>query len=201
MRFPVLPAAILLCALTALPAAAQTAAPQPLPPSGAYLLDLNHASVTFKINHLGFSHFTGRFDKLEGSLNLNADDPSQSALDVTIYPNSVDTNNVKLEEELRDDKWFNVIKYPRATFHATRIERTGPTTAKITGDFTLMGQTHTVVLDTTLVGEGIHMMTKKQVAGFSATATIKRSDYGLTNLLPMVGDDVKLEIEAEFDKD
>src|SRR5580693_2262970 len=84
--------------------------------SGAYQMDPNHASVTFKINHLGFSHYTGRFDKMEGTLNYNSAAPEQSALNVTVYPNNVDTNNAKLEEELRGDNWFNVIKYPRATF-------------------------------------------------------------------------------------
>src|ERR1700722_7334641 len=169
-------------------------------PSGAYSLDPNHASVTFKINHLGFSRYTGRFDKLEGTLNYNSAQPELSSLDVTVYPNSIDTNNVKLEEELRGDKWFDVIKYPRATFHATKIERTGATTGKVTGDFSLMGKTHSVTLDTTLVGAGDNPMLKKPVVGFSATGVIHRSDYGLSNFIPMVGDDVTLEIEAEFDK-
>src|ERR1700722_8148858 len=88
--------------------------------SGTYQLDPNHASVTFKINHLGFSRYTGRFDKMEATLNLNAAAPEQSALDVTVYPNSIDSDNQKLEEELRDDKWFDVIKYPRATFQSKK---------------------------------------------------------------------------------
>src|ERR1700729_1320519 len=121
-------------------------------PSGAYQLDPNHTSVTFKINHLGFSHYTGRFDKMEGTLNLNPSAIEQSALNVTIYPNSINTNNAKLEEELRGDKFFDVIKYPRATFQSTKIERSGATAGKITGDFTFMGVTHSLTLDTTLVG-------------------------------------------------
>ncbi|MDP9127808.1 MAG: YceI family protein [Pseudomonadota bacterium] len=173
--------------------------PQPATP-GAYQLDPNHASITFKISHLGFSRYTGRFDKMEGTLNFDANAPEKSALDVTIYPNSVDTNNVKLEEELRGDKFFDVIKWPRATFQSTKIERTGPTTGKVTGDLTFMGATHPVTLDVTMIGSGVHPMTKKAAVGFSATGTIHRSDFGLTNLLPMVGDDVTLEIEAEFDQ-
>jgi polyisoprenoid-binding protein YceI len=137
---------------------------------------------------------------MESTLNYNSEDPTKSELDVTVYPNSVDTNNAKLEEELRGDQWFNVIKFPRATFHSTKIERTGPTTGKITGDFTMLGVTHTLVLDAALVGTGPHPMFKKPVLGFTATTTIKRSDYGFTNFIPMVGDDVTLQIEAEFDK-
>jgi len=169
-------------------------------PSGAYQLDPNHASIVFKINHLGFSRYTARFDKMEATLNLNNTAPEQSALNVTIYPNSIDANNTKLEEELRGDKWFDVIKFPRASFQSTKIERTGPATGKVTGDFTLMGVTRSLTLDVTLVGAGTHPMIKKPVLGFSATGTFRRSDYGLNNLVPMVGDDVTLEIEAEFDK-
>jgi len=169
-------------------------------PSGTYQLDPNHASITFKIVHLNFSQYTGRFDKMEGTLNFNAAAPEQSTLDVTIYPNSIDTNNVKLEEELRGDRWFDVLKNPRATFHATKIERTGPSTGKVTGDFTLMGVTHNLTLNVTFFGAGMHPFYKKPVVGFSATGTFHRSDYGLSNMIPMVGDDVTLQIEAEFDK-
>jgi polyisoprenoid-binding protein YceI len=169
-------------------------------PAGAYQLDPNHTSITFKINHLGFSRYTGRFDKMEATLNFNNGAPEQSALDVTVYPNSIDTNNAKLEEELRGDKFFDVIKFPRATFQSTKIERTGPTTGKVTGDFTLLGVTHSLTLDVTLIGAGKRPMDGMQVIGFSATGTFHRSDYGLQNLLPLLGDDVTLEIESEFDK-
>src|SRR5262249_49487243 len=157
----------------------------------------NHTSVTFKINHLGFSRYTGRFDKMEGSLNYDPTAPEKSSLDVTVYPNSVNTNNTKLEEELRGDKFFDVIKYPRATFQAKKSELTGPTTGKVTGDLTFMGMTNSLVLDVTLIGSGKRPMDGKLVIGFSATGTLRRSDYNFRNLLPMVGDDVTLEIEAE----
>ena len=169
-------------------------------PAGTYQLDPNHTSITFKINHLGFSRYTGRFDKMEATLNFDGNTPEKSALNVTIYPNSIDTNNAKLEEELRGDKFFDVIKYPRATFQSTAIQRTGPSTAKVTGDFTFMGATHSLTLDVVAIGAGIRPMDQKKVLGFSASGSFKRSDYGLQNLLPLVGDDVTLEIEAEFDK-
>jgi hypothetical protein len=169
------------------------------PVSGNYSIDPDHTSVTFKVNHLGFSRYTGRFDKTEGTLDLNTAALDKSNLDVTIYPNSINTNNVKLEEELRGGPWFDVIKYPRMTFHATKIEKTGPTTAKITGDFTMKGKTHAVVLDASLIGAGTHPFKKVQVVGFSATGTLKRSDFDVSNLLPMVGDDVTIQIETEFD--
>ena len=169
-------------------------------PAGAYQIDPSHTSVTFKINHLGFSHYTGRFNKIEGDLTLDPAKPDQSKLSISVDVKSVDTANPKLEEELRGDKWLDVIKFPSATFTAKKIERTGPTTGKITGDFTLHGVTHTLVLTTSFIGTGVHPFYKKPVVGFSATGTFHRSDYGVANLVPMVGDDVTLEIETEFDK-
>ena len=204
IRFrPVFAIAFMLMALAAAPTTVALADATPdvkdMPP-GAYQLDPNHASVTFKINHLGFSRYTARFDKMEATLNFNNGAIEQSALNVTVYPNSIDANNAKLEEELRGDKFFDVIKFPRATFQSTKIERTGNTTGKVTGDFTFLGVTHSLTLDVTLIGAGTRPMDNKKVIGFSATGIIRRSDYGLQNLLPLLGDDVTLEIEAEFDK-
>jgi polyisoprenoid-binding protein YceI len=200
---PVLAIAFVFLALASAPTTVARADASPdvkdMPP-GAYQLDPAHASITFKINHLGFSRYTGRFDKMEATLNFNNGAIEQSSLNVTIYPNSINTNNAKLEEELRGDKFFDVIKYPRATFQSTKIERTSATTGKVTGDFTFLGTTHSLTLDVTLIGAGTRPMDNKKVIGFSATGTLHRSDYGMQNLIPMVGDEVTLQIEAEFDK-
>jgi polyisoprenoid-binding protein YceI len=182
------------------PSRAETSLDIKTAPYGLYKIDPDHTSVTFKINHLGFSHYTGRFDRVEGLMNFNSNAPEQSNLDVIVYPNSINTNNPKLEEDLRGDKWFNVIQYPRATFHSTRIDRTGPMTGKVKGDFTLLGIKRPLTLDVTFVGTGTSVFDKKQVLGFSAVGTFDRSDYGMSNLLPMLGNEVVLEIEAEFDR-
>ncbi|HUY68683.1 MAG TPA: YceI family protein [Alphaproteobacteria bacterium] len=199
LRF-ILPA-LALFALVAVPhALADAGADIGKMPSGTYQLDPNHASITFKIDHLGFSHFTGRFDKMEATLAFDSATPEKSALDVTVYPNSIDTNDPKLDEILRTENWFNVIKFPRATFRSTKIARTGPTTGTVTGDFTLLGVTHQLTLDVTLIGAGARPMDNKKVIGFSATGSFDRAQYGLSNLVPLVGNKVTLQIEAEFDK-
>ncbi len=167
-------------------------------PSGAYVLDTNHASIVFRILHLGFANYTGRFNKFSAKLDFNTAMPEASKLEVTIDPNSVDTNNDKLQSELRDVKYFNISKFPEWTFVAKKIERTGPTTGKITGDFTMLGVTHSLTLDTTLIGGGEHPMMKTPTIGFSATGLLKRSDYGLTAGIPFVGDEVSFQIDAEF---
>lgn len=176
------------------------AAADPMP-GGVYRLDPRHTSVIFKISHLGFSNFTGRFDHVEGEYDYDPAAPEKSGLDVTLYPGSVDTNDEELDDTLRGENWFDTLKYPRATFHATHIELTGEKTAKITGDFTLHDVTHALTLDAVLVGAGTMPFLGTQVMGFSARGHFNRSDYGISNLEPMVGDEITLEINVEFDKE
>jgi len=170
-------------------------------PYGLYKLDPDHTSITFKINHLGFSHYTGRFDRIEGYMNFNNNQLEASTSDIIVYTNSINVNNQKLEEDLRTGQWFDVIKFPRASFHVTHVERTGRMTGKVSGDLTFLGIKRRLVLDVTFIGTGVNDFTKQQVLGFSAVGTFDRSDFGMSNLLPMLGNEVVLEIEAEFDKD
>ncbi len=170
-------------------------------PAGAYTLDNRHTSITFKISHLGFSHFTGRFDKVTGSFDYNAAMPEQSILDVVIATGSIDTNDAELDDDLRGENWFDALKFPHATFHATQIDSTGDNKARITGDFTLHGVTHRLTLDAYLVGAGEIPFSTTHVIGFSASGKFDRSDYGISNLEPMIGDEVTLQIESEFDKE
>jgi len=170
-------------------------------PAGVYNLDPRHTSILFKIDHLGFSHFTGRFDHVEGRFTYNPVALEQSTLDITVYTESVDTNDNELDAILRTENWFDTLKYPRATFHATEIKSTSSTTAKVTGDFTLHDKTSTVVLDVALVGTGALPFSDTKVMGFSAKGNFERSAYGINNLEPLIGDDVALQIETEFDQE
>lgn len=170
-------------------------------PAGIYTLDNRHSSIIFRISHLGFSHFTGRFDKIGGGLDYKPDAPEKSSLDVTIGVDSIDTNDAELDETLRTENWFDTLKFPRAVFHADHVEIDGANKGKIIGDFTLHGVTHSLTLDVTLVGEGVMPIFGTEVMGFSAIGSFDRSDYGVDNLEPMVGDEVTLEIDAEFNKE
>jgi polyisoprenoid-binding protein YceI len=169
-------------------------------PSGTYALDPDHASIVFRVSHFGYSYYTGRFDKFSATLEFDGKNPENSKLNVTIEPNSIDTNNAKLEEELKGDNYFNVIKYRRMNFVALNIKRTGSNTGKVEGNFTMLGVTQPITLNVTFNGWGEHFMKKVPVLGFSATGSLKRSAWGFMNLLPLVGDNVTFEIEAEFDK-
>jgi len=170
-------------------------------PAGTYKLDPHHTSIIFTINHLGFSSFVGRFDRMEGEYKFDGAAPEKSSLDVTVFPDSVDTNVSDLDEALQGENWFSTLKFPRATFHATHISMTGEGSATITGDFTLHGVTHVLALDVLLTGAGEMPMVGTKVMGFHATGRFKRSAYGISNLRPMVGDDVLLDINCEFDKE
>lgn len=165
--------------------------------SGEYALDKSHANIVFKINHLGFSNYIGRFNSFDAKLNFDAKAPEKSMLEVTIDTSSIDTNHEKLQTELKGEKFFNSAKFPSATFKSTKITHSGDK-GTVIGDFTMMGVTKPVTLNVTFHGGGVGPFSKLETLGFNATTTIKRSEWGLNALVPMVSDDVQLDIEVEF---
>lgn len=167
---------------------------------GHYALDKSHAKIVFSINHLGFSTYYGFFSDLEGSLDLEPSAPAKSALLVTINIAGMVTTDPKLDEKLKSDTFFDVAKFRTATFKSTSIEVTGEGTGKLTGDLTLHGVTKPVTLDVTFNGAGTPPLTELYVVGFNAVGTLKRSDFGIKNFVPLVGDEVKLQISCEFDR-
>ncbi|UXN02863.1 MULTISPECIES: YceI family protein [unclassified Bartonella] len=172
-------------------------------PQGNYSLDPNHTNLLWSVSHFGLSNYIARFDKIEGNLVLDPSDVSKSTLEVTVDPASVDTNHQsepnKFNEELAGEKFFDVAQYKTITFKSTAIEVTGEKTGKVTGDLTFHGVTKPVTLDVTFnTALTPHPMTKKAALGFSAKGVIKRSEFGLSAMVPMVSDDVNLVIETEF---
>lgn len=167
-------------------------------PSGHYKLDSSHAHVVFFINHLGFSVYTGDFYDIQGDLKLVNTKLEDSKLNVTIKADSVAVQNTKLREELKGEKFFNTAKYPEIKFVSNKLIKTSSTAGTMTGDLTFMGTTKPVTLDVAFVGGGVNPMSKAQTMGFTASGSIKRSDFGMTNYLPGLGDDVRLDISAEF---
>jgi polyisoprenoid-binding protein YceI len=192
----------------AAPTAAAPAAPAaPQVPAGDYKLDPAHASLTFKVNHMGFSHYTARFSTFDASLKFDPAHPETSSVEATIDPKSLTLNTppAGFKDELTGKAWFDAAQYPAITFRSTKVEVTGPNTAKITGDFTLHGVTKPVVLDATFNGgyAGFAMDPHARV-GFSAHGVFKRSEFGMGFGVPAPGstmgvsDEVDVQIEAEF---
>lgn len=169
-------------------------------PGGSYEMDAAHASVTFEVTHMNFSTYVGRFNDLAATVDFKAGNPAASTLDVRIDPASIDTNNQVLEDKLRGGDFFDVKAHPELRYRSDRLEITGPDSGKLHGQLSMHGVTRPLVLDVTFRGGAKNPMTGKFTLGFSASGSLKRSDYGITYLVPLVADDVDIRIHAEFVK-
>lgn len=191
--------------------AASTATPAANPtdvPAGAYRTDPSHTSVTFTVNHLGFSNYTGQFEKVEINANLDPANPAASSVEASIDPRSLSIPSppAGFVAELTGAQWLDAGKFPAITFKSTKVEPTGQNTAKVTGDFTLHGVTKPLTLDVTYNGgyKGMAGMDPQARAGFSAKGVFKRSDYGVAYGVPAPGttmgvsDEVTVAIETEL---
>jgi polyisoprenoid-binding protein YceI len=162
-----------------------------------YALDKEHTTILFYVNHLGFSDKIGRFGDYDGTFIFDKEKPTNSSVDVVLRPAGIDTFSPELNTEIQNDKWFNTAKYPEIHFKSTKIKVTGDNKADITGWLTFMGQEKPATLKVTFNKDGVHPVSKKNVAGFSADTTINRSQFGMNNYVPMVGENVKLHMEVE----
>jgi polyisoprenoid-binding protein YceI len=167
--------------------------------AGTYQADTYHTQVVFSILHFGFTNFSGIFAGASGTLQLNPTQLADSKLDMSIAMESLTTTVPVLTRELKGDQWFEVAKFPTATFVSTKIVRTGSASAQVTGDLTLHGVTKSEVFAVHLVGAGINPLSKVYTVGFEATGTIRRGDFGVKIDLPAVGDDVTLRMAGAFE--
>jgi len=166
----------------------------------SYTLDSRHTYPSFEVNHLGFSTQRGRFNKTSGRIVLDRQAKTGS-VDIVIEAASVDTGLDKLEEHLRGEEFFNAEKFPTLSFKSRAVKFSGDKPATVEGDFTLLGVTKPVTLTITAFNCGVHPLTRKDLCGADATATLKRSEFGMTKYVPGVGDEVKLSIQVEATKD
>ncbi len=162
-----------------------------------YEFDTAHTQILFFVDHLGFSKSQGEFLDFDGSFTFNRADPEASKVDVAIQTNSIDMDDEKWNTHMKNEDFFDVEKFPSMTFKSTKIEKTGTKTANIIGDLTILETTKPVTLNVTFNKAGVHTFNQKYVAGFSATAVIKRSDFGMKYGLPLIGDDVEIRLEVE----
>lgn len=165
--------------------------------SGTYQLDPTHTDVLAQWTHFGFSQPSAHFGISDGTLVYDAADVAKSSVQVTMPITGIDTFVDKLDEHLQSAEFFDAGKFPNATFKSTSVVAAGTNKLTVTGDLTIKDITKPVTLDVTLNGAGEHPMLKKQAIGFSATATIKRTDFGVGAYAPNVSDDVQLRITTE----
>jgi polyisoprenoid-binding protein YceI len=203
-----------LCALLAFAACVQppvvadaTAPTAAKVPAGSYTLDKTHASITFRVDHLGFSNYTARFKSFDARLQFDPADLSASSVTATIDPRSLDLDNPPpgFTDALLGEKWLDAAQFPEMVFRSSKVESTGANTFRILGDFTLHGVTQPLVLDAIYNGgyEG-HPMDPHARIGFSAQGSLQRSAFGIAYGIPAPGttmgvsDRVEIIIEAEF---
>ncbi|WP_330946510.1 YceI family protein [Thermomonas sp. LB-4] len=192
-------------ASAAAPADAAVAAPAEAAPavaaitavSGTYQLDPTHTDVLAQWTHFGFSQPSAHFGISEGTLVFDAADVAKSSVQVTMPLTAMNSFVDKLDEHLASGDFFDAAKFPNATFKSTSVAAAGTNKLTVTGDLTIKDITRPVTLDVTLNGAGEYPMLKKQAIGFSATATIKRSDFGVGAYAPNVSDEVQLRITTE----
>lgn len=168
--------------------------------SGAYIVDQNHTQVVAKFMHFGFNPVYIFFGEPSGKLTLDPAKISASKVEITIPLANLRTSVDKFTEHLKSPDFFDAAKYPAITFVSTSIKQTGPTEADITGNLTVHGVTRQVTIEADLVGQGTHPMSKAATVGFEGELKIKRSDFGVGGYVPLVGDEVELEITAAFEQ-
>ncbi len=165
-----------------------------------YKIEDCHTSVQWVANHMGFSDVSGKFTGVKGEIIFDDVNPKNSSVAIEIDMNSVVTGLPKFDKHLKSADFFDVKKFETATFTSKKITVTGKNKAKIEGDLTLRGITKSVVLDTTLNKVGENPFSKSPTVGFSAKATVNRSDFGIKYALPHVADKVDLIIEVEANR-
>jgi len=169
-------------------------------PSGEYMLDKSHASVTWRLSHLGLSQYTARFDKMDGKINYTPATSSASTVEFTIDATSMNTGLAPFNKKLQAPEYFDAEKNPTITFKSTKIEPIAGGKFKMTGDMTLRGVTKPMTWDVTFNGGVYNRFAQAHAVGFSAKGMVKRSDWGMKELIPVIGDDVEVLIEVEFNQ-
>lgn len=181
---------------TILAACATPSVAQAPPPAERYVLDGAHTQVTFSVSRFGFTHIFGRFDNVAGVVMLDQAHPENSSVTATIQTASISSGDATRDEHLRGTRWFDAAQFPTMQFHSSSVRLTGERTADIVGDLTLHGVTNPVTLSVTLNQIGRNPADGSQAAGFSATGTVSRAQFGMNTAPQLIGDEVRINIEA-----
>lgn len=162
-----------------------------------YTFDKAHTQVLFFVDHLGFSMSYGKFTEFDGGFIFDRTRPEKSSVNVTFQTDSIEMATQKWTDHMKNEDFFDVEKFPTMTFESTNIEVTGDNTAKITGDLTMLDQTHPVTLDVTYNKSGKHPFNDEYVSGFSAEGVLDRTKWGMNYGAPAIGKEVHLKLAVE----
>ncbi len=167
---------------------------------GQYSLDKSHATVLFKVQHLGLSTYVGRFNEFDASLEFDPNNIQAAKLTAVIEMGSLDINDEDLKQDLMGRNWFNQKAYPQASFTSTGVKGVNENTFEFTGDLNWRGVVKPLTMTATFHGGANNILTGKYTLGFSAIGNFKRSDFNMSDFIPLVGDDVAIEAFAEFQR-
>lgn len=183
------------CASLLMPSADRTLAE--LPP-GDYRLDPAHTRILFKIDHLGISSYIGRLNHADASLTFDPSAPEQARLNATVDMHSLDVNDTDFAADLMSCNWLCAERFPEARFKTTGSTRVEGETLYVPGELFFRGHTHPLELVVILRGGVNNPLTGDYTLGFDAHLTFQRSEFGMDRYIPMVGDEVRIEIYTEF---
>jgi len=162
-----------------------------------YVFDTVHSHARFEVSHVGFSMAMGVFRGLEGGFSFDDDHWPQARCDVQIAVASLDMGDAAWRKKLLGKDWFDAEQHPRMRFECTGLEQIDERHGTLHGKLSLLGVTRPVALDLHFNRAGMHKFALQYVAGFSADATLKRSDFGMARFLPDIGDEVRIHLEIE----
>ena len=165
-----------------------------------YTVEPRHTHITWATSHFGTSTFRGKLNKTSGKVSLDLQSQSGS-VEISVDPTGQLSGDDRLDKHLAGEDFFNLAKFATATFKSSKVEFNGDAPARIEGELTLLGVTRPLTLTVTAFKCQMHPIIKKDYCGADATATIRRSDWGMKYAVPRIGDDVKLDIAIEAIKD
>lgn len=166
--------------------------------AGQYSLDSSHATLLFKIQHLGLSTYVGRFNTFDASLEFDPDNIAASRLTALIEIDSLDINDTDLKDDLMGRSWFRQTEFPQAKFASESVTPISETEFEFSGFLNWRGKQKLITVTATFHGAASNMLSGKYTLGFSAKGTFSRSDFGVDKFIPLVGDQVTIEAYAEF---
>ena len=163
-----------------------------------YVVDAKgaHASINFKIKHLGYSWLTGRFNSFDGQFKYDADQPLASEIQVNIDTASLDSNHAERDKHLRSGDFLDVETFPTASFTSTGYRVIDAEKGELSGDLTLRGVTRSISFPVQKIGEGKDPWGGYR-AGFSGQTTLKLADYGISYNLGPASTEVQLDLHIE----
>jgi polyisoprenoid-binding protein YceI len=179
---------LVLAALAVAPAAAR---------AERYAIDPVHTRIGFQVSHAGFSSPIGTFSGAQGTLDFDPADWGSARVDVRIPVATLELGDADWQRRILDGTFFDAKKFPEARFVSTQVTTRGKDEAEVSGELTLHGVTRPVALHVKFNKLARHPLTFRRTAGFSATATLSRRDFGMDNWGKLVGDEVRLVLEVE----